>query len=63
MKHVADAIDSDLVEAKTAADQARMHEEFLSLIEEIASGKKRNTDEPFPLYEVVVKVPKTNTIQ
>lgn len=61
MKHVATTEDSDKVDATAAADQARMLEEFLCLLEEIASGKKRDTDEPFPLYEVVVKVPKTNT--
>lgn len=63
MKHVASGEDGDKVEATAAADQARMAEEFLILLQEIASGKKRDTDEPFPLYEVVVKVPKTNTTQ
>jgi len=61
--HVTTGDDSDKVEATKAADQARMLEEFLILLEEIASGKKRESDEPFALYEAVVKVPKTNTTQ
>lgn len=45
------------------ADEARIGEAFLALLEEFASGKKRDTDEPLSYHEAVVKVTKTTTTQ
>lgn len=50
--------DSERVEAMVKADQARICEEFLALLDEVASGNKRGTGEPFEYVEAVIRVAK-----